>query len=364
MADAPGDLIELYRARGLPEAHAVRGFLEAEGVPARIENEFLQGALGDLPLGWSTAPRILVPRSDEAAARAVLAEFLRRAAILTGSDAGVRCLACHAPMGDAAVCPACGWSYETDADETGEPGPAEIESAPPEGQAAEPDPVLPHLSPAPPGAGGWGEVAAVLAVGVVPNLMGALTSLHTPAPPLPYWLDAAELTVLNACPMFVVLYLIRRGGEPWARFGVDRLRFSDFPFGIAMFVLSVALVYLRVAVLPLPDEVTWTSFVSPRGPVDHTFMVLKYAVGAYSEELITRAYLITRLTGLLGSPTRAVVLAALAFSSYHVYQGVAGTVDVFVFGLVFGVVYLLFGRIWPLVIGHALSNIMADLMSP
>jgi membrane protease YdiL (CAAX protease family) len=350
--EPPGDLVELYRTRGLPEAHAVRGLLETAGISVRIENEFLQGALGDLPLGWTTAPRILVPRADEAVARATLDEFLREAA-----PAEDQCLACRAAMGDEAVCPACGWSYERDLAETGA---AAVESPAPDDRAPEPEPMPLHLSPAPPGAGGWGEVAAVLAVAVVPNLVSALVSLHTPAVRLPYWLEACEWIVLNGCPLFVVLYLIRRGGEPWARFGVDRPRFSDFPFGVVLLILGFLLEFGRRAVLPLPES-TSGGYVLPRGPVDHALMVVKFAVGAYSEELITRAYLITRLTGLTGSPTKAVGLAAVAFTSYHIYQGAAGTVDVFIYGLVFGVVYLLYGRIWPLVIGHALFNITLEL---
>src|SRR6185312_13491664 len=80
MADGVTEPVELYRALGLPEAHAIRIALEGEGIAARIDNELLQAALGDLPMGWSTAPRIFVNRSDEAAARAVLEEFSRRPA--------------------------------------------------------------------------------------------------------------------------------------------------------------------------------------------------------------------------------------------------------------------------------------------
>jgi membrane protease YdiL (CAAX protease family) len=355
--EPPGDVVELYRARGLPEAHAIRALLEAMGVSVRIENEFLQGALGDLPLGWSTAPRILVPQADEAAARATLDEFLRQ----TGPSED-HCLACRAPMGDEAVCPECGWSYERDPIETAEPEAAD-EPPSPDDRAPEPAAVPPHLSPAPPGAGGWGEVAAVLAVGVIPNLAGALVSLHSPAPPLPYWLGACQLTVLSACSSFVVLYLIHRGGEPWSRFGLDMPRFSDVPLGMALVVLWLVLLYLRAAVRPWSDTSTGYNFVTPRSSAEYGLMVIQNGVAAFSEELIVRAYLITRLAGLLGSPTRAVVLAAVAFASYHVYQGLPPLVDVFLFGLVFGIAYLALGRIWPLVIGHALFNIMLDLTS-
>jgi membrane protease YdiL (CAAX protease family) len=355
MADAPGNLVELYRARGLPEAHALRAALEAAGIAVRVENEYLQGAVGDLPLGWSTAPRLLVPRADEIAARACLDEFLRPAEP-TADD---YCLACRAPLGNAAVCPACGWSYAADSDAIDEPGPP----AEPTPDPVEPTPTAPRSLPVPVGPGGWGEVAVVLAVGVIPFLADALVILHTPGRPLPYWLDCLYSAVLSGCPLFVVMYLIRRGGEPWDRFGVDAPRFTDLLFGMAFLVVAEMLVYLRVAVLPLPETPIGGGYPRPRGGLDYTLMLVKYTVGACSEELITRAYLITRLKDLLGSVPKAVLAAAAAFASYHLYQGWTGTIDVFVFGVVYGVAYLLIGRLWPLVVGHALFNIRLDLMT-
>ena len=70
MSLAPGDAVELYRARNLPEAHALLMALEREGILARVENEMLQAAVGGLPAGSATAPRVLVGPADEDAARA------------------------------------------------------------------------------------------------------------------------------------------------------------------------------------------------------------------------------------------------------------------------------------------------------
>src|SRR5215213_4309722 len=114
MADDPNEPVELYRARGAHAAHALRALLEAAGVPARVDGELLGGIAGEVPFGWVTAPRVLVPRGQVAAAAPVLAEFLDRAGPPDGADAAdgeLRCLACRAPMGDADACPACGWSY-------------------------------------------------------------------------------------------------------------------------------------------------------------------------------------------------------------------------------------------------------------
>lgn len=200
MPETPNEPVEVYRAaRGLAEAHAVRLLLDAEGIAAWVDNEFLQGATGELPLGWSTAPRVLVGRPDGPAALAAVAGFAWTAAAADPSGEPT-CLACQAPMGAADTCPACGWSYR---DETQEAEPAEptiVTDGPPDPPAAgEPPP--PVLSRPALGA----EVAAVLAVGVVPNLLSTLVTLHSPAPPLPTgstpstWPPSADAPSTSPC---------------------------------------------------------------------------------------------------------------------------------------------------------------------
>src|SRR5215213_7410984 len=70
MADDPNEPVELYRARGADEAHALRAHLEAAGVPARVDGELLGGIVGEVPFGWVTAPRLLVPRGRPGTRRA------------------------------------------------------------------------------------------------------------------------------------------------------------------------------------------------------------------------------------------------------------------------------------------------------
>jgi membrane protease YdiL (CAAX protease family) len=109
----------------------------------------------------------------------------------------------------------------------------------------------------------------------------------------------------------------------------------------------------------LPTGRYWV--VGPQGPAEAFVMVVKLGVSAFSEELIARAYLITRLADLLGSRGWALVLAAAAFASYHVYLGPTALVSTFLVGLAYGAIYLGVGRIWPLVFGHALYNILLEL---
>jgi rubrerythrin len=111
-------LVEVYRARNMPQAVALKQVLEEAGIRAAVENALLQGVVGELPMGWATAPRILVESGDAPRARDIL-ERSERAEMTAPegegeADDGTSCLACGTPLADEAErCPACGWSYKS-----------------------------------------------------------------------------------------------------------------------------------------------------------------------------------------------------------------------------------------------------------
>src|SRR5262245_2389661 len=97
MDDPALQLVEIYRALNLPQAHALRMVLEGEGVPVLIDGEMLQGAVGDLPLGWVTSPRLLVQESQADAAREILRREEQRDRELEEEDGpgdAPRCMEC------------------------------------------------------------------------------------------------------------------------------------------------------------------------------------------------------------------------------------------------------------------------------
>ncbi|HKB01109.1 MAG TPA: CPBP family glutamic-type intramembrane protease [Gemmataceae bacterium] len=359
MTDDPDEPVELYRARSAAEAHALRTELEEAGITAQVDSELLQGIVGEVPGGWLTAPRVLVQRRHLEAARTVLDEFLSPAEDPADApgDLDLRCLACRTPMGTADTCPACGWSYAPESDL----GP-ERPAPPKEDEPKQPEPAVALTSeaaPAIPSQTGWGEVAAVLAVGVLPHLLAILPGPQQVVAP-PYWAGAIHLTWSSACVAFVTLYLIHRSGEPWGRFGLDRPAGSDLFLGLGMLIVA-ELAWILVSRLGLPS--TSYPFVGPKGPTENALMLVAHAANGFTEELVTRAYLITRLEVLLRSRGAALFLAAAAFASYHAYQGPAGLAFAFLFGLVYGLAYLGIRRVWPLALGHALMNIHIDLIS-
>lgn len=64
----------LYSAANLPEAHLVRGLLAADGIEARVFNEYAGGALGELPFN-ETAPSVWIEARDLPRARQVIATY-------------------------------------------------------------------------------------------------------------------------------------------------------------------------------------------------------------------------------------------------------------------------------------------------
>ncbi len=66
-------MIIIYRAANIADAHLIRQMLEAEGIPAFIQGEYLQGAVGELPANTE----ILVHVADDnvEAARAIVDEW-------------------------------------------------------------------------------------------------------------------------------------------------------------------------------------------------------------------------------------------------------------------------------------------------
>lgn len=63
-------MIIIYRAANIADAHLIRQMLEAEGIHAFIQGEYLQGAVGELPA--NTEILVQVGDNDYAAARAVV----------------------------------------------------------------------------------------------------------------------------------------------------------------------------------------------------------------------------------------------------------------------------------------------------
>jgi membrane protease YdiL (CAAX protease family) len=163
-------------------------------------------------------------------------------------------------------------------------------------------------------------------------------------------------------PVALVWYLLARSREGGLRsLGIDRAQPGrDLGRGalLAAVVGGVGLVgylaayaggvNLAVVAADLPD-VWW------RWPV----LIGAALQNAILEEVVVLGYLMRRLTQLGWSPTATIVTSALVRGSYHLYQGVGGMLGNIAMGLLFGWLFRRWGRVLPMVVAHALIDIVA-----
>jgi len=95
-------------------------------------------------------------------------------------------------------------------------------------------------------------------------------------------------------------------------------------------------------------------------------LVLVWTAVAFGEEMVFRGFALNRLQEMLGTGTRAAVLAvgaqAVLFGLGHVYLGPRGVLTAVVIGVLYGTWFLTRGRsLWPLIAAHGLTDTISIL---
>jgi hypothetical protein len=107
------NLVEVYVAANVLNAHTVQAALEEAGIPAIVDQENLQNMFGDLQ--GETAPRLLVAESQADAARALIAKVEHNQSFRGEDEASgddQTCLRCGKRLApNEETCSACGWSF-------------------------------------------------------------------------------------------------------------------------------------------------------------------------------------------------------------------------------------------------------------
>lgn len=159
----------------------------------------------------------------------------------------------------------------------------------------------------------------------------------------------------------LALYLLWRSGIALHSIGLGRPRWRpDLLGGVGLAALIgvpglalyqiARLLGMNANVEPAELYDTWW-----RIPV----LLLTAFANGWAEEVIVVGYLITRLRQLRVSPATAVVATSALRGLYHLYQGFGAGLGNLAMGVVFGYVYLRTGRLWPLIVAHALIDAVA-----
>lgn len=218
----------------------------------------------------------------------------------------------------------------------------------------------------------WIETGVVFLVCVAPSTFNSMAgnyfgiNLGINHSETPLAAQALGELVYRAGKVALVLFVIARSGEPFARFGIRPFRFGrDLVGGVALW-LTIRLVRWLVLVRWVgPVVLPWLHIVPHRIPPDVRppstpgevvlWALASIAIGL-EEELIYRAYLITRFEELFESTAIALMLTTAIFSSNHGFQGPVGAISSVTFSLVMGSAFCLFRRFAPLAVAHALYD--------
>jgi membrane protease YdiL (CAAX protease family) len=183
---------------------------------------------------------------------------------------------------------------------------------------------------------------------------------YTPDRP---WLDLAyqvAAIVFPLVPAMLALYLLHLAGER-RQIGFD-LRRPGFDLGWGA-VIFAAIGIPGLAFYYLAWTLGFNTQVSPANLAANWWTVPVLiglaAMNGILEEVVMLGFFFSRAAALNWKPWVIIVSSAVIRGGYHLYQGFGGFIGNLVMGLVFGLLYLKFRRVGPLVVAHILLDVAA-----
>jgi len=153
---------------------------------------------------------------------------------------------------------------------------------------------------------------------------------------------------------------MKKSGGSFSELGLEKkdITSSNLLSGLIFFVGAFALMIIikssiaRSGYLPEKDF----AFILPASPVEKAFWVLLSASAALFEEISFRGFIISRLKKISGSFWIGALAGSLAFSLGHLYQGIAGVLLTFIYGLLFSGLYVARQSVFPCIVAHFLQD--------
>jgi membrane protease YdiL (CAAX protease family) len=153
----------------------------------------------------------------------------------------------------------------------------------------------------------------------------------------------------------VVHGTLRPFGITWEKAGRDTL--LGLAAGIGLFLLERAITISTGVQISGVVHAESLSLGSERWLAIVVSGLIAVLLNSAAEELVMRGYLIVRIRQLTGSAILAVVVPAILFGGYHIYQGVYGAAMAAIIGLVLGYWFLRTGRLLGPVVAHSCINL-------
>lgn len=204
---------------------------------------------------------------------------------------------------------------------------------------------------------GWAIVGSVL------SLLYGLTADEAPSSGSAFGkghLYGVVITELICIPLIAAVLYVRG----W--------RLSDFPMGIGKAATALGLLIatgawvLDMVIYAGLEQIfpaMWAGgdggdAYRPTNPPDFVAVYIASIVNPVFEEVVVCGYVIATLSRRFGQTT-AVNVSVVIRASYHLYQGIAALPFHLAYGLIQAYTYVRVGRLWPLVVSHAVLDFFA-----
>jgi membrane protease YdiL (CAAX protease family) len=158
----------------------------------------------------------------------------------------------------------------------------------------------------------------------------------------------------------VIMYILWERGWKWPDFSVKitpRGVLQGMGLAAAAFAATKASFLLASSIAEASVPAVIAEIPATTGILPMMAMLGAAVVKAVFEEVLVCGYVVQSLRGRFGIALAANASIALRMS-FHLYQGPAAFLGYAVFGLVFTLFYVRTGRLWPLIVAHALLAVV------
>ncbi len=209
------------------------------------------------------------------------------------------------------------------------------------------------------------EVLTVLVVTILPLAFVSIRDALTREAPRFSWGVTAGgvwFGALNSVAgLLLVAYVAYQRGESRLHFGWN-LRPVVLPASLGVFLAAIAaysLACLVIASLGVADYDTGRhSSGREIREVSEGLLLVMVVISAVFEEVVTRAYLMTRLRDMGLSPAWGVVASAVVQTSYHVHKGAAFLPGYSAIFVVFSLYFARYANLPVVILAHLYVNII------
>ena len=207
------------------------------------------------------------------------------------------------------------------------------------------------------------EVLLVLLIAFgmfLPSNLAALVSpdllAHRDSPPISNS-HLQGLVLYEVVILVILATFLRARGWSLARLGVQPTA-RDTVYGVGLCVGY----YLFYWVLVMALATVWPTFARlsmsthlVAADLHWPTVIVASTINPVFEEVFVCGYVITALKGRVGTTTAVNVSAGIRVF-YHFYQGAVGVVGIAPLALLFAYGFARTGRLWPLIVAHALTD--------